>query len=87
MNLKNYLVKAEIEEGRPDYTFIVKAYNLPEAYKSAERIVRLDYGDVFDFTDVVLEVNEIKDFNWLVGRLDLTWAVDKSIKVITYKSL
>jgi len=60
--MKNYLIKADIGEGYPYYTFMLNAKNQKEAEKEAKRIVKSDYKEQWEYIDVnVKEVKTIAD--------------------------
>lgn len=43
--MRNYYVVVEIEEGMPDYNFVLKAKSLKEAEDEAYKIIKSDYPD------------------------------------------
>jgi DNA polymerase III sliding clamp (beta) subunit (PCNA family) len=47
--MKNYYIKAEIEEISPDYTFVVRAKTFKEAEKIAEKELEENYADAYHF--------------------------------------
>lgn len=43
--MKNYYVSCELEEGTPDYNFVIKAENQDEADEKAFTIILKDYPE------------------------------------------
>lgn len=46
--MKYYFISAEIEEGYPDYDFVLKALCLDDAIKEAKKILKKDYPETFN---------------------------------------
>ncbi len=60
--MKNYLIKADIGEGYPYYTFMLIAKDLKEVTRKATKIVKSDYDEQFEYTDIdIIEVRTIAD--------------------------
>ncbi len=45
--MKHYYIRAEVQEGYPDYDFVIKAKNETTARIHARAILTQDYPDVF----------------------------------------
>jgi len=60
--MKTYLIKADIGEGYPYYTFMLVSKDLKEATRKAKKIIKSDYSEQFEYTDIdVIEVRTIAD--------------------------
>ena len=53
--MKTYLIKADIGEGYPYYTFMLNAKNQKEAEKEAKRIVKADYKEQWEHSYITVE--------------------------------
>ena len=67
---KMFLVEADLGEGIPTYTFIVKADTLEEANKVAGKIIKTDYPENWEYNKDDYSVHEV-DAEQLIERLTI----------------
>ena len=67
---KIFLVEAELGEGIPTYTFIVKADNLKEADKIVGGIIKNDYPENWEYNKDDYSVHEV-NAEQLIERLTI----------------